>query len=147
MPLTSKRSKAAKHICLNTPNGFAKPTPHIASPEGSEYLVSDNNSDNLGKDVESSDESEIQGVEALQCLYSMFLPPHLCLKEKKQEKHQNTKNRKPVYSGDSWTTIWQKGTALKCAAEGCMMLDAFVVKRVCPLSVKQLRSKLGTHFS
>jgi hypothetical protein len=147
MPLTSKRSNTAKHIRQNAPNGFAKPSPHMASPEGLEYLVSDNDSDDLGKDAESSDELEIQGVEALQCLYSMFLPPHLRLKEKKQEKHQNTKNRKPMYSGDSRMTIWQKGTSLKCAAEGYMMLDAFVVKRVCPLSVKQLRSEPGTHFS
>ena len=147
MPLTSKRSNAAKRIRQNTPNGFAKPTPRTASPEGLEYLVSDNDPDDSGKDAESSDESEIQGVEALQRLYSMFLPSHLRLKEKKQEKHQNTKNRKPMYSGDSRTTIWRKGTSLKRAAEGCMMLDAFVVKRVCPLSVKQLRSKPGTHFS
>jgi hypothetical protein len=147
MPLTSKRLNTAKHICQNAPNEFAKPTPHTASLEGSEYLVSDNNSDDLGKDAESSDELEIQGVEALQCLYSMFLPPYLCLKEKKQEKHQNTKNRKPMYSGDSQTTIWKKGTSLKHAAEGCMILNAFVVKRVCPLSVKQLQSELRTHFS
>jgi hypothetical protein len=106
MPLTSKRLKAAKCICQNAPNGFAKPTPYTDSPEGLEYLVSDNNSDDLGKDAESSDEMEIQRVKALQHLYSMFLPPHLCLKEEKQEKHQNTKNRKPVYSGDSQMMIW-----------------------------------------
>ena len=136
MPLTSKRSKAAKHLHQNAPDGFVKPTPCMASPEGSEYVVSDNDSDDLGKDVESSAELEIQGVEALQCIYSMFLPPHLRLKEEKQEKHWNSNNRKPVYSGDSRMSHWRRGTALKHAAEGCMMLDAFVVKMVCFLSVK-----------
>jgi hypothetical protein len=63
----------------------------------------------------------------------MFLPPHLCLglEEKTWEKCQKITNRKPVYSGDLQMTLWQKNTALKCAADGSMMLDAFVVRKVC----------------
>jgi hypothetical protein len=135
MPHTSKNSRAAKQICQNAPTGFAKPTPHTVSPEGLEYVASDNGSDYLGI-VESSDESETQGVEALQCLYSVFLSPHLCLKEKGPEKQQHTRKRRLVYTGDSRTSNWQRESTLKCATEGCMTLDAFVVKRVGPLSVK-----------
>ena len=76
-------------------------------------------------------------VEDLQQLYLVFLPLHLCLEEKGQEKHQRMVNRKAVYSGDSQMTIWQKKKALKGAAEGCETLDAFVVRKVYLLGIKQ----------
>ena len=63
--------------------------------------------------LESDNELGIPGgngvkssVEDLQQLYSVFLPPHLCLEEKGQEKRQRMVNRKAVYSGDLRMTIW-----------------------------------------
>lgn len=93
--------------------------PHMASPDGSEHIVSDSSSDCLVIDVESSDmessnESDTQGkeadlednmqssVEALQCLYLVFLPSHLHLEEKGQEQHQKRVDRRSTYSGDSY---------------------------------------------
>jgi hypothetical protein len=141
MPLTSKKLRVAKCLCQNTPTAFSRPTLQMPKTEGSEYSVSDN-----GTDVESSDESGTHGVEALQHIYSVFLPPHLCLEEKGQEKHRKINNRKAVYSGDSRTALWRKGVAMKCAAEGCTMLDTFVVRKVHPLSVKQWRRELRNLF-
>jgi len=142
MPLRSKKSRAAKHTRRNACAAFAAPVPRTASPEGSEYV----DSDNSVIDVESDDELDkrTQGgngvnssVEAIQQLYLVFLPPHLRLEEKGQEKRQRTENRKAVYSGDSRMTIWRKKTALKRAAEGSGTLDSFVVIKVRLLSVKQ----------
>lgn len=133
---------------------------HMASPEGSEHIVSDSGSNCLvidveSSDVESSDDSDTQGkeadleddvqssVEALQRLYSVFLPPHLCLEEKGQEQRQKRVDRRSTYSGDSRTTCWRKDNALKRAAEGCMSLDMFIVKKVCHSSVKQWQGKHG----
>ncbi len=140
MPLGSKRSRAAKHTRQNARVAFAKPAPHTASPEGSEYLGSDDSV----IDVESGDELDIRegsgvksSVEAIQQLYSVFLPPQFRLEENGREKRQRTLNRKAVYSGDSRMTVWRKATALKRAAEGCKTLDAFVVRKVCLLGVKR----------
>ena len=142
MPLRSKKSRAAKHTRRNACVAFAAPAPHTASPEGSEYVYSDDSA----IDVESDDELDkcTQGgngvkssVEVIQQLYLVFLPPHLRPEEKGQEKRQRTENRKAVYSGDSRMTIWQKRTALKHAAEGSRTLDSFVVIKVCLPSVKQ----------
>ena len=64
------------------------PAPCTPSPEGSEYV----DSDDSVIDVESDNELDkhMQGgngvkssVEAIQQLYSVFLPPHLCLEEKR----------------------------------------------------------------
>jgi hypothetical protein len=132
MPLTSKKSRVAKCLRQNKPTVFSKPTLRTANTEGPECTVSDN-----GTDAESSDESETHAVEALQRLYSVFLPPQLRLEEKGPEKRRKIDNRKSVYSGDSRTTLWRKGVALTRAADGCTTLDAFVVKKVRPLSVKQ----------
>ena len=142
MPLRSKKSRAAKHARRNACTTFVAPAPRTPSPEGSEYV----DSDDSVIDVESDDELDkrMQGgngvklsVEVIQQLYSVFLPPHLHLEEKRQEKHQRTENRKAVYSGDLQMTIWRKKTALKCAAEGSRTLDSFMVIKVCLLSVKQ----------
>jgi len=144
MPLKSKRSRAAKQTRNNALAAFAKPAPHTTSPEGSEYV----DSEDSVTDSETGDESEIQrgnkvgeSVEALQHLDSTFLPPHLCPEEKGREKRRKIANRKAVYSGDSRTSIWRRESELKRAAEGCQTLDAFVVKKVRLLSVKQWRVK------
>ena len=121
---------------------FTVPAPHTASPEGSEYVYSDDsaidmeNNDELDKRTQGGNGVK-SSVEAIQQLYSVFLPPHLRPEEKGQEKHQRTENRKAVYSGDSWMTIWQKRIALKHAAEGSRTLDSFMVIKVCLPSVKQ----------
>jgi hypothetical protein len=136
MPLSSKRLRAAKLLHQNMLTAFAKPT-HLASSEGLEYHDSDNDSDDLEMGVKSSNESEIQGTEILQYLYSIFLSLYLCLKEKRENKHKNIRNRMPVYSGNLQTSMWQKCTSLKHAAEKCTTLNTFLVKKVCPFSVKQ----------
>jgi len=153
MPLGSKKSRAAKHTRRNARAAFATPAPHIASPEGSEYIGSDSGSGDSVIDVESGDEQAIQGgnpvessVEAIQRLYSVFLPPHLRLEEKGREKRQKVTNRKLVYSGFSRTTMWRKETALRHAADGCKTLDAFVVRKVRLLSIKQWQ-RGGAHSS
>ena len=132
MPLTSKKSRVAKDLRQNAPTAFSKPTRRMSKTEGSEYSVS-----NHGTDVESSDESVTHAVEALQRVYSVFLPPHLCVEEKGQEKCRKINNRKSVYTGNSRTSRWRKDVAMVRAADGCTTLDAFVSRKVCPLSVKQ----------
>lgn len=145
----SKRSKAAKRTRQNARATFAAPASHTASPGGSEYVISDNGSDGSGMDLKSSDESDIQGgnsvkasMEALQRLYSTILPPHLRvrLEENEHTKRRKMDNRKAVYTGDSRTTVWRKNAALKRAADGCMTLDAFLVRTVCHSCVEQWRS-------
>jgi hypothetical protein len=69
---------------------------HMPSPdlEGSDIYILDNKSDSLAIYVDSSDDRESDdevetveaSVEALQCLYSVFLPPHLRLEAKTQDK-------------------------------------------------------------
>jgi len=93
MPLASKRSRAAKHTRKNAHSTFAIPAPCTTSPDGSEYVVLYNGLDSLSINVKSGNESDTQGgnrlkapVEALQHLYSMVLPPHLCLKEEENRK-------------------------------------------------------------
>ena len=153
MPLGSKRSRAAKHTRQSAHAAFATPAPHVASPEGSEYIGSESSSSGSVIDVGSGDEQAIQGVnpvqssvEAIQRLYSVFLAPHLRLEENGREKRLKISKRKHVYSGVSRTTFWRKNTALRHAAEGCMTLDAFVVRKVRLLSLKQWR-RGGAHSS
>ena len=145
MPLQSKRSRAAKRAHQNARAALATP----ASPEGSdsEYLGSDDSE----IDVESGEESDIRegngvksSVEAIQQLYSVFLLSRFRLEEKGREKCQRTANRKAMYRGDSRMTAWRKNTALKRAAEGCKTLDAFVVRKVRLLGVKQYQRR-GAH--
>ena len=137
MPLASKRSRAAKNARRNAHTVFATPAPHTPSPDGSEYLGSNNSV----IDPESGDESNTQAVkssvEAIQQLYSVFLPPQLRLEVKGQGERGRKANRKAVYSGDSRMTMWRKRKDLKRAAEGCKTLDAFVVRKVCLQSAKQ----------
>jgi hypothetical protein len=158
MPLASKKSRAAKCTRRNANATFAQPAPRAASPGVSEYVPSDSDSGSSGVDpeLEGGDELCIQGrnavgasVEVLQRLYSGVLPPHLQVRpeENKRMNRRKMGNRKAVYSGDSRTTIWQRESALKNAANGCMTLDAFIVRKVCYLNVKQWRGEQGTHSS
>jgi hypothetical protein len=140
MPIRSKRSRAAKRARQNASAVFAAPAPRTPSPQGSEYVPSDDSV----IDVKSGDKSNNQAVnafkasvEALQRLYSADLPPALRLKEEEPREPQKPKKRKAVYTGESETTKWRRRTAQRHAAEGCQKLDAFFVKRVCLLSVEQ----------
>ena len=98
---------------------FAIPAPCTASSDGSEYVVSDNDSNGSAMDVESGSKSDTEGenrvkasVEALQRLYSTVLPPYLCLEwqppsppgKNDKKKCQKTNNRKAVYTGDLETS-------------------------------------------
>jgi hypothetical protein len=132
MPLGSKRSRLAKEKRRHGRAVFAK---RAASPD-SDYYAPESSPDAVSTtEAESSDESEADDraatpVEGLQRLYSVFLPPHLRLKEPTRQKRQKTTNRQSVYTKDSRTTAWRKNTAQRKAAEGCTTLDAFISRKV-----------------
>ena len=74
MPCVNKASSKAK---LQWPKGtsdFGHPVEqHENDSESSEYCESDNQTI-----ADSDDESTLEAVKAMQTLYSVFLPPHLC---------------------------------------------------------------------
>jgi hypothetical protein len=117
----------------------ALPT-HVPSPnsEGSDIYILNNKSDssvicvNSSDDRESDDEVETveASVEALQHLYLVFLPPHLCLEAKMRDKHRKLTSRPPVYTGGSQTTAWRRNVAQMNMAKGCASLDGFVMQKV-----------------
>jgi len=118
---------------------FARHATSLQSEEcsGSEYCITNDSSDASEIDVGSSnnqegDEEVATSMEALQCLYAVFLPPHLHLEAvaKTHEKRHKILIQMAVYIGDSCTTILQKNTVHKKAANGCTTLDAFIVKKV-----------------
>jgi len=81
---------------------------------------------------ESNNNEEVEAsVEALQCLYAVFLPSHLCLEARSPEKLWKIKKRRLVYTGDLWTTHWQKNVKRNHAAKGCTTLDGFITRKVC----------------
>ncbi|KAH9959355.1 hypothetical protein BC827DRAFT_1156355 [Russula dissimulans] len=134
MPLQSKSSRSAKNRWQNPHAASTRHATSPPSPEGSVYSVSDNSSDISITSKEGSDNSGQEtdvdaSVEALQCLYAVFLPPHLCLEAHSREKHQKIKNRRSVYTGDSRQTNRRKNAAREHAAKGCTTLDAFVMRR------------------
>jgi hypothetical protein len=138
MPCACKWSRNAQQKCERASTAFGKHMRSEPSQEhsGSEYHASNSDSDASIRVVGCSNEREIDdeveaSAEALQHLYAVFLPPHLCLKAKMGEKRCKVTNRPPRYIGNSWTTIWQKKTAQENAAKGCMTLDAFIVRKVC----------------
>jgi hypothetical protein len=121
----------------------------MVSPEGSEYVVSDNSSNNSMIYLESSNKSnklggdELSGkvvssvkiVKTLQKLYLVFLPSYVSLEDSKADNEQNkckkTKNRKAVYTGESRTSVWQRESQLRHGAANSMTLDEWVVKTLC----------------
>jgi hypothetical protein len=121
MPPGNKMSKVAKNKRNDSQVAFTTQEERPESPESSEYCPTDGASES---DVEPS-------VEALQKVYSVFLPPNLCHKERTWEKRRKVSNRSAVYTRDSRTTIWRKNAALREAAKGCQTLDAFVKRTVC----------------
>jgi len=110
MPLKSKCSRSAKQKWQNAHAGFTKHVSSPSSPEGSIYCVSDNSSDTfMISEEESNNNEEVEAsVEALQRLYAVFLPSHLRLEARSPEKLWKIKKRRLVYTGDLWTTRWQK---------------------------------------
>jgi len=110
----------------------------ITSPESSDYNVLDDDSNvaviNVDSDDDKMSEEEVEtSVDAVQHLYSVFLPPQLCLEcleDNAQEKHRKVANRWPVYTGTSRMMLWQKNATCKDAAQSCATLDMFVVRKV-----------------
>ena len=137
MPIRGKRLRIAreKHY-----HGSATFTKHATSPSSTDdlnYCASEHDPDAASTtEAESSEDSEAENwkvtpIEGLQRLYSVFLPPHLWLKEMTRQKRKKVANRPPVYTKDSCTTAWQKNSAQRKAAEGCTSFDAFITKTVC----------------
>lgn len=105
-----------------------------SSPNASDYCPS--SSDDADESDSDSDSSDNQGtvniaamsVVAMQCIYSVFLPPHLRpndLEVKPQEKHSKAENKQAVYSKSSWTTIYQRNIRLHQAAKGSENLETY----------------------
>ncbi len=135
MPISNKRLRTAKNKRDNVCAAFGKHVTSalLASPGNSDYCVSDNNSViSVRSSEDEHEESDIElSVEVLQHFYSIFLPPPLRLEGKTQGECRKAMNTKPVYTGDSRTTRWRKKAALSLAAEECMTLDRFIVRKVC----------------
>ncbi len=139
MPCRSKRSRTAQQQCENThAQAFGALPVHAPSPEGSDIYVLDSESEastiyvNSSDDKESDNEVETveASMEALQCLYSVFLPPHLRLEAKTRDKHGKITRRPPINTRESRMTAWRRNMAQVKAAEGCASLDGFVVRKV-----------------
>jgi len=120
MPHRSKHSRTAQQQHQSTCAGAFGTLPMSApSPEGSDIYVLDDKSDastiyiDSSNDSERNDEVEMveASVEALQHLYSVFLPPHLCLEANTRDKRCKIANRPPMYTGESQTTAWRRNTA------------------------------------
>ena len=113
MPQKGKRSQTAKTKHKGAHAAFRMDAAQITSLESSDYHVLDNDSDvamiNVDSNDDSTSEEEVEtSVDAVQCLYSVFLPPqsHLeRLEDNTQEKHHKVTNRWPVYTGNSRTTL------------------------------------------
>jgi hypothetical protein len=133
MPIRNKKSQVAKQK-KHAP-GRAVFTHHAETPrqETTDYFHADNDSDRSTTDTgrRNDRERDNPGVEGLQSLYSVFLPPHLQLKEITCKKHQKIQNRPAVYTRDSQTLGWRRDTAQRQAAEGCVKLDTFITQKVC----------------
>ena len=141
MPCKSKRSRTAQQQRQNMQaRAFGALPTRAPSPdsEGSDIYILDNKSDSSAIYVDSSDDRESDdevetveaSVEALQRLYSVFLPPHLRLEAKTRDKRRKLTSRPPVYTGGSRTTAWRRNAAQMNVAKGCASLDGFVVRKV-----------------
>ena len=112
--------------------------PMLPSPKGSDIYVLDSESEASAIYINSSNNKEsdnkvetIEGsVEALQRLYSVFLPPHLRLEAKTRDKCGKISRRPLINTGESRTTAWRRNAAQMNAAKGCASLDGFVVRKV-----------------
>jgi hypothetical protein len=145
----SKHSRTAQQQCQSTCAGAFGTLPmSMPSPEGSDIYVLDNKLEASTIYINSSDDSkhnnEVEmveaSVEALQHLYSVFLPPHLHLEANMQDKHCKIANRLPMYTGESWMTAWRRNTAQMNTAKGCASLDGFVVQKVSSWHLKHVQS-------
>ena len=139
MPRKSKRSKTAQQQRQNThARAFGALPTRAQSPDGSDIYVLNDESDpsviyvDSSEDPESDDEvgTVEASVEALQHLYSVFLPPNLHLEAKTRGKRGEVTSRPPVYTRESRTMAWRRNVAQMNAAKGCASLDGFVVQKV-----------------
>lgn len=143
MPLGSKKLRIAKQKRHHRHATFAKCATSPSSNQSNYCALESDTKAVSMTEADSTDESEaddqtvtpVETLEGWQCLFSVFLPPHLQLKEKSRQKHQKISNRQPVYTGDLRMTAWWKNTMQRKAAKGCTMLDAFVLKKVHFVSV------------
>ena len=139
MPQKGKQSQTAKTKHKGVHAAFGMDAAQITSLESSDYHVLDDDSDvaviNVDSNDDSTSEEEVEtSVDAVQRLYSVFLPPQSRLErleDNTREKRRKVTNRRPVYTGNSRTTLWRKNATHKDAAKGCMTLDTFFVKKVC----------------
>src|SRR5580698_10456579 len=108
MPIRHKKSQVAKQ--KKRAPGRAAFTCRADTPrqETTDYFPLDNDSDGSTTDTgrRNDRERDNPGVEGLQSLYSVFLPPHMQPKEITREKRQKIQNRPAVYTRDSRTTGW-----------------------------------------
>lgn len=139
MPARNRKSVAAKQKRQKGRDqghaAFAKHAAGPPSPNGSNYCIVDDSTSESNMDVDSSDEKEKEkearnSVAALQHLYGVFLPRQLQLDGHTREKRRKTRNRPPVYTRDSRTTVWRRSVAQKKAAQGCAKLDGFIERKV-----------------
>jgi hypothetical protein len=139
MPRRSKRSRTAQQQRQSThASAFGTLPTSAPGPEDSDVYVLDDKSDASTIYIDSSDDRECEdevetveaSVEALQRLYSVFLPPHLRLEAKTRDKRHKVTNRLPMYTRESRTTAWRRNTAQTNAVKGCASLDGFVVRKV-----------------
>ena len=139
MPCRSKHSRTAQQQHENMhAQAFEALPMHAPSPESSDIYVLDSESEASTIYVDSSDDKESDNevetveasMEALQCLYSVFLPPHLRLEAKTRDKHGKITRRPPINTRESRMTAWRRNMAQVKAAEGCASLDGFVVRKV-----------------
>ncbi len=114
MPQKCKQLRTAKKKHEGANAAFEMDAAWIISPESSDYHVLDDNSDVAVINVDSNDDSmseeEVEtSVDAVQCLYSVFLPPQLCLEcieDNTQEKRCKVTNRWPVYTENLRMMLW-----------------------------------------
>jgi len=91
------------------------------------------------------EQPEDSAAEPLQHLYAEFLPNHLQL-DCAQNMHKKVQNRPAVYTRDSSTTSWQRKTAQKKVAEGCMTLDVFIQRKVHPREPNKIQDSASYHI-
>ncbi len=114
MPQKCKQLRTAKKKCKGVNAAFGMDAVQITSPESSDYHVLDDDSNVAVINVDSNDDSmseeEVEtSVDAVQCLYSVFLPPQLCLEcieDNTREKCCKVTNRWPVYTENLRIMLW-----------------------------------------
>ena len=150
MPARSKKSRRAKELQCQGCNGLATRAKTAPSSDISEYCPSDDGVNESSTDSDMGDigdeQPERSAAEQLQRLYVGILPDHLQL-DGAQNMQKKVPNRPVINTGDSSTTSWRRKTVQRKAAEGCMTLDAFIQRKVCPRVPNKVRDSASHHAS